>query len=106
MNTYEKMREALQLCVKQMSDAICDKDFGDDVVYLVGCMKTCIDYMKAALAEPRRNCDVKTDAEKIRRCLDFCATRNCVRCPARTDSTKCHINWKRMTCAPKEGGAK
>ena len=53
-----KMREALELCVKQMSDAICDKDFGDDVVYLVGCMKTCIDYMKATLAISPRNCDV------------------------------------------------
>ena len=60
-----KLREALELCVKQMSDVICDKDFGDDVVYLVGCMKTCIEYMKAVLAAPPRNCDVGTAEEQM-----------------------------------------
>ena len=47
-----KLREALEFSIRQMSNAICDNTFGDDVVYLVGCMKTCIDRMKSALSSP------------------------------------------------------
>ena len=61
------MREALEFCTKRMNDAICDKDFGDDVMYLVGCMKTCIERMKHALSDPPRNCDIGDVDEQERR---------------------------------------
>ena len=66
------IREACELCIKQMSDAICDNDFGDDIVYLVGCMKTCIERLRAAVVAPRLNCEVGTAEEQLERWKRFC----------------------------------
>lgn len=106
------MREALEFCIKQMSDAICDKDFGDDIVYLVGCMKTCIERLKAAIEKSPRNCDVGTAEEQTQRYRRFCTAHKYVgsdfsnmcrgfgknRCPFFSSRTKsqCEFAWAQM----------
>ena len=108
------MREALEFCIQQMDDAICDKDFGDDVVYLVGCMKTCIDYMKHTLSAPPRNCDVGTAEEQYERFEAFCAKHrqdngpgsHCMKCPINEwnrSNRFCQFAWAQM---PYESEAK
>jgi len=61
------MRKTLELCSKYMNEAVADKDFGDDVLFLVGCMKMCIAMMRHAMVEPSRNCDTAESAEEITR---------------------------------------
>lgn len=53
-----KLREALENVAKQLTDATEDENFGEDVMYLVGCMRTMLQKCRAALAAPARNCDV------------------------------------------------
>lgn len=53
-----KMRETLEFAVQQLLDATESNEYGNDVVYLVGCMRTVAAACRAALAEPARNCDL------------------------------------------------
>lgn len=50
-----KLREALENVAKQLIDATEDENFGEDVMYLVGCMRTMSQKCRAALAAPPRN---------------------------------------------------
>jgi hypothetical protein len=52
-----KLREALENVAKQLTDATEDENFGEDVMYLVGCMRTMSQKCRTALAAPPRNCD-------------------------------------------------
>lgn len=55
-----RMREALEVASRQLRKAVRDDRFGDDVVYLVGCMNSVAQKCEAALSTPPRNCDVYT----------------------------------------------
>ena len=59
-----KLREALENVAKQLTDATEDENFGEDVMYLVGCMRTMLQKCRAALAAPARNCDRFASAEE------------------------------------------
>lgn len=56
-----KMREALEFAVHHLVEATESDKYGDDVVYLVGCMRTVAEACRAALSAPPRNCDIHTD---------------------------------------------
>ena len=64
------MRDAMVICIDQMNRAICHPDYGDNAMYLVGCMKHCIEHRKKALATPPRNSDTGTVAEQEKRFHD------------------------------------
>ena len=51
------MREALVYADRVLRMATEDNRYGDDVVYLVGCMRTVAAACRAALSAPPRNCD-------------------------------------------------
>lgn len=57
-----KMRETLEYAVKQLCNATESNVYGDDVVYLVGCMRTVANKCKEALSAPLRNCDRFADS--------------------------------------------
>ena len=99
-NNMKEMREAVEFSVRQMSRAIIDNTFGDDVVYLVGCMKACIDRMNTALAAPPRNCDVGTAHDHEYRFQNFCGiecfdANGNPRCPVAYE-TDCKFAWAQM----------
>lgn len=56
-SNVKAMREALDFADSQLRAATEDNRYGDDVVYLVGCMRTVAAACRAALAAPQRNCD-------------------------------------------------
>lgn len=51
------MREALEFADRVLRMVTEDNRYGDDVVYLVGCMLTVARTCRAAIAKPPRNCD-------------------------------------------------
>ena len=67
MQTNNKLRETLEIVAKQLTDATEDENFGEDVMYLVGCMRTMSQKCRAALAEPVKNCEVGTAKEQAER---------------------------------------
>lgn len=52
------MREALEFADSHLRAATEDDRYGDDLVYLVGCMLVVAGVCRDALAAPPRNCDV------------------------------------------------
>lgn len=72
-----------------------------------------IDFMKAALAAPMRNCDVGTAGEQYRRWTYFCKFRNesrttCLGCPVYEEQNKgqistCELVWAQMPYDEKKG---
>lgn len=66
-NNMKAMREALEYADSQLRAATEDDTFGDDVVYLVGCMLAVARACRAALAAPPRQCDIGTAEEQRRR---------------------------------------
>ena len=50
-------REALEFADRELRMATEDDRYGDDLVYLVGCMRSVAEVCRAALAAPPRNCD-------------------------------------------------
>lgn len=69
------------------------------------------DQARAALTEPRRNCDVGTAEEQAERFDDFCRnTCDGCRCDHRLfqeeDKIKCAFAWAQMPYESKEGGEK
>ena len=53
-----KTRKALELAVRLLKDATESDEYGDDAIYLVGCMRTVMKACSTALKEPVRNCDL------------------------------------------------
>ena len=93
MNGYEQMREALKHCIEELQP-YCDGVARIDDV---------LEEAQAALALPRRQCDVGTAEEQNRRMTDFCNSRHCENCPV-YDSESCALAWSQMPY--EEGGAK
>lgn len=97
-----KMREALELCDKIMSDVVLGvRDIGPLEAFDE--MGGIIDQ---ALADPPRNCDVGTAEEQMKRWREFCATHpGCDECPCHKKTriiTLCFAHWAQMPY--KEGG--
>jgi len=110
MNGYEKMREALEFADRELRMATEDDRYGDDLVYLVGCMRSVAAVCRAALSAPPRNCDVGTAEEQSRRYEHYCFThrtmeRCCQDCPIK-DEPCCELAWAQIPYASEEGGAK
>lgn len=85
-----KMRKAVELALSLL-------DLGEDVPSMAVKQED-IDFMKAALAEPARQCDVGSAKDQSDRLHEFChAQKFCDRCPlqkpAATDLTDCHLLW-------------
>lgn len=53
----QKMRKALEFADKELRRATEDSIYGDDMVYLVGCMRSVASVCRSALAAPPRNCE-------------------------------------------------
>lgn len=103
MNGYEKMREALEFADRELRMATEDDRYGDDLVYLVGCMRSVAAVCRAALAIPPRQCDVGTAYEQANRMSQYCATqkrggiRDCAYCPiAKPYQRDCALTWAQM----------
>ena len=99
-----KLREALKNVAKQLTDATEDENFGEDVMYLVGCMRTMSQKCRAALAEPPRNCDkYPTFNDAIRALADKRGWHD-----AKWDSERYCIlaQWLYAPATATEGGAK
>ena len=112
MNTYEQMRDALELAL-----SLIDLEEGCDWKPI---KQEDIDFIKAALASPPRNCDVGTASEQIDRFHEFCQSNlvyldefhgyDCRKeCPAGIESDKhdefcdeCKLLWAQMPY--EEGG--
>lgn len=76
MNSYEQMREALELMVKAETDGTMERDAlcgrcldRFDCKHDGSCW---VDKVMSALALPRRNCDVGTPEEQSVRMSEFC----------------------------------
>ena len=108
-----KLREAVERSIRSLLDAICDKDFGDDVAFIVGAVKHNIESLKVALSTPARNCDVGTAEEQAKRLDAFCDShghgfdgQKCYsyeNCPF-ISIDRCELTWAQMPY--EEGGAK
>lgn len=110
-----KLRETLEFADKELRRATEDDRFGEDLVYLVGCMRTVAAVCRAALSAPPSNCDVGTAEEQYARFVAMCHSnvdlsgRCRESCPFRRvsagycDRAECYAKWAQM---PYEGGAK
>lgn len=56
-----KMREVLKSASERLRKATESEKFGEDVLYLVGCMRSVAQELQYGLAEPPRNCDEYSD---------------------------------------------
>ena len=98
-----KMRESLEFADRELRMATEDDRYGDDLVYLVGCMRSVADVCRAALSDPPRNCDVGTAKEQDERFRDFCprytagGVSDCEGCKLHgTPCAECAIPWEQM----------
>lgn len=91
------MREAVVLALSLL-------DLKDGVPYKT-INKKDIDFMKAALAAPPRNCDVGTVEEQTKRFRRFCNNTKCQYCNITVNKGSCSFNWAQMPYN-EEGGAK
>lgn len=85
-----KLREAVVLALSLL-------DLKEGVPYKTVSQKD-IDFMKAALAAPARQCDVGTAEEQEDRYIKFCDSHtknhgNCISCPACNIRGRCEFNW-------------
>ena len=107
-NDHEKMREACANIAEYAKSAQCHTEDA----HVLGYLRQMENWAEAALALPRRQCDVGTaeqQAERMRR--QFCAKQkrdgiiDCSRCPIRHAYRRdCTLAWAQMPNA--EGGAK
>lgn len=107
METINELREALKSCVDEMCDRCRELAAarGNPLPCLSGCEP--VRKAKAALAAPRRNCDVGTAEEQAERYLNFCHNYpRCTGCPCvgRIQYGQCEFAWAQMPYA--EGGVK
>lgn len=70
MQTNNKLREALEFADRELRMATEDDRYGDDVVYLVGCMRTVAAKCRAALSVPPRNCDMFSTVDEVHKAWD------------------------------------
>ena len=106
-NSNEAMREALEAALKTIRGVI-----NGTISPRSNTVFDCRDKLSAALALPRRQCDVGTAGEQSERFMDFCRPGNrppnCEHCkvyPKRMNKFWCQLEWAQMPCDEK-GGAK
>lgn len=103
METINKLREALKLCVDEMCDRCRELAAarGNPLPCLSGCEP--VRKAKLALVKPLRNCDVGTAEEQEKRFDAFCrginGCRDCI-IHIRGQNDYCHSAWSQM---PYEG---
>ena len=98
MDSVTAMRETLNRTAKRLIAATEDDRYGDDLVYLVCCMREVAAACRAALAAPLRNCDVGTPDEQSERFGRFCGhyrVRRCKDCPLLA-KVPCEFEWAQM----------
>lgn len=125
MNAYEKMREALIDVVKRLEARVgCDHHTfhptattcdGITSVGKCGNIATCAAIFKAraALAEPRRNCDVGTAEEQTERMYEnYCSHHECYviptdaepyGCPLYEQGVDCRLKWAQVPYEEEKG---
>ena len=64
-SNMKAMREALEFADRKLRMATEDDRYGDDLVYLVGCMRCVAEVCRAALSKPPRNCDLYAHDEAL-----------------------------------------
>lgn len=62
-NDMKAMREALEFADKELRMATESDKYGDDLVYLIGCMRTVATACRSALSAPPRACDVMSQED-------------------------------------------
>ena len=97
-NNMAAMREAVVLALSLL-------DLKEGVPYKTVSQKD-IDFMKAALSAPPRNCDIFTTGAKINEGIrEWCRNHDCDKCPFLNDGCdSCYASWMLSTAT--EGGAK
>lgn len=95
MQTNNKLREAVVLALSLL-------DLEDGISSKAVSQKD-IDFMKAALAEPVKNCEVGTAEEQSKRLHDYCKSHRCLNCSSGNGDeckfyrpgmkTDCKIEW-------------
>ena len=111
MGVNNKLRDTLDFADKELRRATEDPRYGEDLVYLVGCMRTVANACRAALAEPVRNCEVGTAEEQEERFRNYCWNHSSrdknmeCQCPIDAEGKAgCKLTWSQMPYT--EGGAK
>lgn len=102
METNNKLREAVVLALSLL-------DLKESVPYKTISQKD-IDFMKAALAEPMRNCDVGTLEDRREQFKQFCKShsdgvacdRNCPLFKLHINGYSCHFEWGELPFESKE----
>lgn len=90
------MREALEFAAKQLKNATEDNTFGDDIVYLVGCMRAVASVCRQSLSAPLKNGDIGTEEKKLARWWEFCNKfDDCTGCPC-NGHPNCFAKWTQM----------
>ena len=99
MNRSEAMEKAFATIVKRVNQAIAT----DDSQFLTGALLHIRDVAKAALALPKRNCDVGTAEEQAEKFRNFCKLESsasgghCTGCRAKCyGRNKCEFTWAQM----------
>ena len=88
--------EKILWCLNWMSDNTGDQPTKDHLVKP-------IELAQAALALPRRNCEVGTMKEKMIRFVRFCKCQ-CTGCPLETATGSCVSAWAQMPYEARKGG--
>ena len=92
MNANEQMRKALF----DASIALSNATHNDLTEYDA---EKCLAKVDAALALPRRNCDVGEVEEQVKRFQQFCISRTCKECPLyrpKDIMNKCFPHWSQL----------
>lgn len=105
MNGYEQMREACANIAEYAKSAQCHTEDA----HVLGYLRQMENWAKAALALPRRQCDVGTAEEQVKRFEKYCGECTGSRCDHRLfeddDKEYCALEWGQMPYAAQEGGA-
>ena len=104
MNGYEKMREACANIAEYAKSAQCHTEDA----HVLGYLRQMENWAQAALAIPRRQCDVGTAEEQAERFKRFCGQFACPECTLTGKSGRmflCYAQWAQMPYAAQEGGA-
>lgn len=104
MNAYEQMIEAMTKAEAviegtQMMMVRAGKEYDLCILDFDGALKM----LRAALALPRRQCDVGTADEQNSRFDDFCRGEDCKTCPCNV-MPRCHMIWAQTPYENKNGG--
>lgn len=102
-NSFDKMHDALVKLRQYMRYETCSKSFCIDSLDL-----DAFKVIQSALDLPRRNCDVGTAEEQVKRFEKYCGECTGSRCDHRLfeddDKEYCALEWGQMPYAAQEGG--